>query len=78
MTLSEVNAILSSFDADLAELRDMRMNRLIFFPSPDMKLVLHTASKGIATTAFTYLPELVDLHDKQKHIPFSYYTLVAQ
>ena len=33
--LPEVNAILSSFGTDVAQLRDMEMNRLIFFyPSP--------------------------------------------
>jgi hypothetical protein len=62
-----VNEILSSFDADVAQFRDMRLNRLIFYPSPDLKVVLHTVSKRSATTAFTYLPERVDLHDKQTY-----------
>jgi len=45
-TLSEVNAILSSFGADVAQLRDMALNRLIFYPfPPDLKFVLHTEPK---------------------------------
>jgi len=43
--LSEVNPIIYSFDEDVAQLRDMRMNRLIFFPSPELKFVLNTESK---------------------------------
>jgi hypothetical protein len=62
--LSEVNAILSSFDADVAQLRDMALNRLIFYPSPDLKVVLHTMSKEHSKTAFSYLPKRVDLHDR--------------
>ena len=73
-----MNAIIRSFDADLAEIRDMRMSRLIFFASTDVKVVLNTASNRSATTAFTYLPGRVELHDKQKHIPFEYCTLVTQ
>jgi hypothetical protein len=67
--LSAVNAILSSFDADVAQLRDVALNRLIFYPSPDLKIVLHTMSKEHLKTAFTYLPKRVDLHNK-KHFPF--------
>ena len=43
--LTEVNAVLSSFDADVAHLRDMALNRLIFYPSPDLNVVLYTISE---------------------------------
>ena len=40
--LPDVNAILSSFGADVVQLRDMALNRLILYPFPDLKVVLHT------------------------------------
>ena len=61
--LSEVNAILISFDADVAQLRDMVLNRLIFYP-PQM-------SKGHLKTAFAYLQKRVDLHDKKNIFHFN-------
>jgi len=33
-----VNAILSSFEADVAQLRDMALNRLIYYPPQISKL----------------------------------------
>ena len=66
--LSEMNAIISSFEADMAQLRDMGMNRLICFSSPDLKVVLHTESNMNATTAFPYLSGRVHLRDKQEHV----------
>ena len=75
LVFSEVNAIIISFDSYAPQLRDMGMNRLIFFSSPDLKIVLHTEWKRNATTAFTYLSGRVDLHNKQKYI-FIYSILI--
>jgi hypothetical protein len=69
--LSNANTIIGSFDSNTAQIRDMRMNRLILFSSPDLKFVLHPESKR-KTMVFAYLPGVIDLHKKQKHlyVPF--------
>ena len=46
--LSEVNANLSSFDADVDQLRDMALYGTIFYTSADLKFILHTVSKSSA------------------------------
>ena len=62
---SEVNAIFSSFGADVAQLRDMELKTLFSIHPPDLKVVLRTGPKGTVKPAFTYLPK-----PRQKHIPF--------
>ena len=52
--LPKVNAIMSSFDAYLAQLRDLGKNRPIPHTSPHHKVVLHTVSKRNYNV--TYLP----------------------
>ena len=65
--LPEVNAILNSFGTDVAQLRDMGLNRLVFsIHPPDLKVVLRTGPKGTVKQAFTYFPK----PSRQKHIPF--------
>ena len=55
--LPEVNVFLSSFGANLAELRDMKLNRLIFYPSRRSLCCVTYRGKGTIKTAFTYLPK---------------------
>ena len=64
--LSEANSIIGPFDSDTAQIRDKRENRLIFFPYPDLKFVLHPESKMDTTRVYAYLPGRVDLHNIQK------------
>ena len=74
--LPEVNAIISSFGADVAQLRDMELKTLFSIHPPDLKVVLRTCPKGTIKPAFTYHQK----PSREKHIPFKYYyyTLVTQ
>ena len=71
--LSEANTIIDPFDSDTAQIRDMRMNRLIFFSSPDLKFAVSPESKRDPQKLFAYLPGLVDLKQHTETYLYIFY-----